>query len=132
MGGLGRDNKLKNSKRGEAAELVLIAMAVVLILIAMYAVPRWNVWRQELKGEGLLRRAEQEKQILIEQANAEVEAAKLRSQAIEAIGASIQKYPEYRVQEFIGAFATAMENGDIQKIIYVPTERNIPIVEVGQ
>ena len=74
-------------------------------------------------------KAEQEKQVQIEQARSELESAKLRAEAIEIVGAASQKYPEYRLQEFIGAFAQAMENGAIEKIIYVPTEANIPIIE---
>ena len=43
-----------------------------------------------------------------------------------------QKYPEYRQQEFIGAFAEAIQSGQVEQIIYVPTEANIPIVEAGR
>lgn len=113
-----------------------ILFAIVLIASMMLGLPKYNVWRAEVavkkfeaQGKGALKRAEQEKQILIEQARAEVEAAKLRAQAIEAVGDAIQKYPEYRVQEFIGAFADAMESGKIEQIIYVPTEAGIPILE---
>lgn len=74
-------------------------------------------------------RAEQEKQVQIEQARAEVESAKLRAEAIEIVWEATQKFPEYRTQEFIWAFAEAMTNGEIQKVIYVPTEANIPIIE---
>ena len=77
----------------------------------------------------MLARAEQEKQILIQTAKAEVEAAALRAEAIEIMGASAQKYPEYRLQEFMGAFADALNNDSIEKIIFVPTEANIPIVQ---
>lgn len=77
-----------------------------------------------------LAEAENRKRILVTQAQAEVDAAKLRAQAIAEVGAAAQKYPEYREQEFIGSFAEALHDGKISQIIYVPTERNIPIVEV--
>ena len=38
-------------------------------------------------------------------------------------------FPEYRTQEFIGAFADALREGKITQIMYVPTEANIPITE---
>lgn len=74
-------------------------------------------------------RAEQEKQIQIAQARAEVESSRLRAEAIEIVWEASQKFPEYRTQEFIWASAEAMNNGNIQKIIYVPTEAWIPILE---
>lgn len=107
---------------------VLFSLAV-LILACLWAWPKYGVYRQHLEGEAKLRRSEMEKQIIIEQAKAEVEAAKLRAQAIEAVGGAAQKYPEYRTQEFIGAFAEALKEGNVQQIIYVPTEANIPIIE---
>lgn len=88
-----------------------------------------KVYSAKKSGEARRLEAEQTKQILITQAQAEVEAAKLRAQAIEAIGEAAQKYPEYRHQEFIGAFAEALQEGNIDQMVYVPTEANIPIVE---
>jgi regulator of protease activity HflC (stomatin/prohibitin superfamily) len=86
----------------------------------------------ELIGRGNLERAKYEKQIQVEQAKAELEAAKLRSEAIMLVGEAAKKYPEYRTQEFIGAFAEAIKDGKIDQIIYVPTEAGIPIVESGR
>jgi regulator of protease activity HflC (stomatin/prohibitin superfamily) len=103
--------------------------AVIVVLILMIGLPIYNVWRLGKSGEALLKRAEQEKQILIETAKAEVEAAKLRAEAIEIVGASAQQYPEYRLQEFMGAFGEALNNDNNKTIIYVPTEANIPITE---
>ncbi len=48
------------------------------------------------------------------------------------MGEAAQKYPEYRQQEFIGAFGEALKSGTISQIIYVPTEANIPIMEAGR
>ena len=107
---------------------VLIALFLIIGGL-MFGLPQYNVWTAGMQGKATLMRAEQEKQILIEQAKAEVEAAKLRAEAIEAVGAAAAKYPEYRHQEFIGAFAQALESGTIDQIIYVPTEAGIPITE---
>lgn len=112
--------------------LACIVCAIVLVPLWMWGWPNYKVWCQEMEGRAALRRAEQEKQIIIETAKAEVEAAKLRAQAIEAVGEAAQKYPEYRTQEFIGAFAEAIQSGSIDQIIYVPTEASIPIVEAGR
>lgn len=104
----------------------------VLITAGMAGCPKYNVWQQGLAGEAKLKRATQERKILVEQAKAELESAEIRALAIEVLGQKAKDFPEYRLQEFLGAFAEALQNGKIQKIIYVPTEANIPIMEAGK
>jgi regulator of protease activity HflC (stomatin/prohibitin superfamily) len=99
------------------------------VWLVMWGCPQYAVYEQTLTGTAKLERAGQERQILVEQAKAEVESAKLRAEAIEIVGKSAQEYPEYRLQEFMGAFAEALQNDSIDQIIYVPTEANIPIIE---
>ena len=41
-------------------------------------------------------------------------------------------FPEYRMQEFLGAFGEALQSDNIDKIIFVPTEANIPVTEAGR
>lgn len=106
-----------------------IALSLILIVGIMVGWPQYRVWQQGLAGEAALKRANQERQIRIAQAKAEEDAAIHTAKAIEVLGKMVQQYPEYREQEFIQAFADAMTNGDIEKIIYVPTEANIPIIE---
>jgi len=92
--------------------------------------PVYNVWQQGLAGKANLEKAKEERKILIEQAQAELDSSKIRAEAIQIMGRAAKEYPEYRHQEFIGAFAEALNNGDIEKVIFVPTEANIPIVQV--
>lgn len=113
--------------------VILIVSGILLsIVFGMYVLPKWRVWEQGLVGEAALKRAEQEKLIMIEQAKAEVEAAAHRAKAIEIVGAAAKKYPEYRLQEFMGAFADALQSDKIEKMIFVPTEAQIPILEAGR
>lgn len=114
------------------SNLVVTTIVIFVIALPFWAYPKWNVWRQGLSGEAELARAAQTKQIMIETARAEVEAAELRAQAIGIMGEAAKNYPEYRLQEFMGAFAEALKEGNIQQIIYVPTEANIPILEAGK
>lgn len=113
--------------------IVALVFVIILLVIANMAFgPRYHVWQQGLEGQAELSRAEQSRQILVTQAKAEQEAASHRAAAIAIMGEMAQKYPEYRQQEFIGAFAEAMHNGRISQIIYVPTEAGIPILEAGR
>lgn len=98
----------------------------------MWLIPTYSVWQQEQLGKANLARAAQERQIMIEQANAELQSAGIRAEAIALVGEMAAKYPEYRQQEFIGAFAEALKEGNIDQIYYIPTEAGIPITEAGR
>lgn len=75
-----------------------IALFLVgLVALGMWGCPTYGVWQQGKSGEARLKRAEQEKQILVEQARAEVEAASLRAEAIMIIGQAAKDFPEYRL-----------------------------------
>ena len=114
-------------------KLLISVIVSVLIIASLFMIfPIYNVWKQGLVGEAELAKAEQIKKIMIETAKAEVEASKLRAEAIEIVGKAAKEYPEYRLQEFIGAFAEALQEGKINQIIYVPTEGNIPVLEAGK
>lgn len=104
-------------------------LLIVIVGAAMVGCPTYNVYSARMDGEATQARAAGAKQALVAQAQAEKEAAQLRADAIKIVGQAAKDYPEYRQQEFIGAFAEAMSNGKIEKIIYVPTEANIPIIE---
>lgn len=104
----------------------------IFIILAMAGIPQYQVYSQRLAGEAELAKAHAARQVLVAQAEAERDAAKMRAQAIEIVGQAAKDYPEYRTQEFIGAFAEAMHNGKISQIIYVPTEANIPVLEAGK
>lgn len=95
----------------------------------MWFFPVYGVWQQGKSGEAALQKAEETRQIQIVQAQAEKDAAKLRADAIAIVGQAAKDFPEYRSQEFIGAFAEALSQGNISQIMYIPTEANIPITE---
>lgn len=112
---------------------VLIGIGVLLIIgVSMVGLPLYSVWQQGLSGKANLAKAEQTRKIMIEQAKAEKESAAIRADAIAIVGKAAQEFPEYRLQEFLGAFAEALQSDSIEKIIYVPTEANIPIMEAGR
>ena len=121
-----------NSESAVKLTIISVITAVILILIVMAGYPFYKVWSQEMRGKAALAEATQSKMIQIEQARAEIESAQLRAEAIKIIGKTAKEYPEYREQEFIGAFGEALREGKINQIIYVPTEANLPILEAGK
>lgn len=125
-------NQEGNTTIGVIAPFLGITFLILLVAGGMYGCPKYTVWQQGLAGQANLNRAQQERKILIEQAKAEKESAVVRADAIKIVGQAAKDYPEYRLQEFLGAFAEALQSDKIEKIIYVPTEANIPIMEAGR
>lgn len=121
--------------RGDANGILITIVAIIGIIVVlaglMFGLPVWNVWKSTLAGEAAFKMAQQTRQIQVVQAQGELDAARLRAQAIGIVGKAAKDYPEYRQQEFIGAFAEALKDGKMDQIIYVPTEANIPIIEAG-
>ena len=117
-------------------EIILISTAIIIAVVGVFGLMAtyrfYNVWSMEKEGQASLMKATQTRQIQVEQAKAEKEAAVLRAEAIAIIGKAAKEYPEYRTQEYIGAFAEALKEGKMQQIIYVPTEANIPLLEAGK
>ena len=111
--------------------VVIFFVLAIVIGAIMFVIPQYNVWQQTLAGEAQLKRAEQERRIMVTQAEAELESAQKKADAIKIVGEAAAAFPEYRTQEFIQAFAEALRDGSISQIIYVPTEANIPITEAG-
>ena len=114
------------------AILIALICFIILMILILFGWPHYKVWKQGMDGQAALAEAEQSKIIQVQVAKAELESAKLRAQAIQLVGQAAKDYPEYRKQEFIGAFGESLRDGRIQQIIYVPTEANIPIVEAGK
>lgn len=116
--------------------LIVIVIGIVGVLTVSFGISyvyrHYQVWSMEMQGKAKLMEASQTKQIMIETAKAEREAAVERAEAIKIIGEMSKQYPEYRNQEYIMSFGEALKEGKINQIIYVPTEANIPILEAGK
>ena len=128
----GNEIQMRDGTRGIVLTVAIVATVIAIAAGGLVGCPHYRVWQQGMEGRARLGRAEQERQILIAQASAEREAAKLRSDAIQIIGQAAKDFPEYRLQEFMAAFAEALQSDSIDKIIFVPTEANIPVVEAGR
>lgn len=101
----------------------------------MFGFPTYKVWQQNKEGEAELARAEQNRQIAIQEArakeesakslaNAEIIRAKGVAEANKIIGDSLQNNDAYIHYLWI---ETLKESKD--QVIYIPTEAGIPITE---
>lgn len=117
--------------------LASVVSTILLIVALMFGIPPYRVWSQEMEGKAEFAKAEQNRRIKIEEAKANLEAEKLNAQA--------------EIERAKGAAeAIKIENGSItptyiqylwvrqqnlstdNKIIYVPTEAGLPILEAGR
>lgn len=124
----------KRQEQKESRQFFAAVATASIISIAglMWGIPTYNVWQKGLSGKAVLAKAEFSRQARVMAAKAEKEAADYTAESIKIVGEAAQKYPEYRQQEFILAFGDALREGNIEQIIYVPTEAMIPITEAGK
>lgn len=116
---------------------VIVGFIALVVIALMCVIPPYKVWSATKKGEAEYMRAEQNRRIKVEEAKANLEAEKLNAQA--------------EIERAKGAAeAIKIENGSItttyiqylwvrqqnansnNKIIYIPTEAGLPILEAGQ
>lgn len=114
-------------------------VVLALVLVMMTGCPRYNVWRQGLLGEAELRRAEQNRKIAVQEAQAKMESASLLAaaeverakgvqKANEIIADGLKGHDEYL--RYLWIDRVASQAG--REIIYVPTEANLPILEANR
>jgi regulator of protease activity HflC (stomatin/prohibitin superfamily) len=84
------------------------------------------------QGQAILAEAQHSRQARVEQARAERDAAELSAEAIRIVGEAAQRFPEYRQQEFYLSLGEALKAGNIDQILYLPTEAGLPITEAGK
>lgn len=128
-----------DSDSKKIVKFLVVSIIVLLALTAatMVIVPRYKVWRMEMKGKAEFAEAEQNRRIKIEEAKANLEAEKLNAQAeverakgaAEAIkienGQLTTTYIQY-------LWVRQQSNNQIQKIVYIPTEASMPILEAKE
>ena len=104
-----------------------------IIAFFLFGVPRYKVWQQEMKGRAELAQAEQNRQIKIEEAKANLEAEKLNAQAevVRAQGAAeaIKIENGSLTPTYIQYLWLRQQNSAANKVIYIPTEAGLPILE---
>lgn len=113
---------------------------VTLLLIAslMYGCPKYNVWQQNLVGAAELARAEQNRQIKVQEAQAHADSAQSLADAEVTRATGVAEANAIIADGLGGAegylrylWIQTLESGG-NDVIYVPTEAGIPILEAGR
>lgn len=125
-----------NKQNGEIVVIIAVTLGTLFCIgFAFWFFPTYSVWSQAKYGEAELRKSEWNKQVLVEEARANFESAKMLSQAeierakgvAEAnkiIGESLSGNEAYLRYLWINQLGKETNN-----VIYVPTEANLPILE---
>lgn len=116
--------------------LATIIVIVAVLMSGMFLLPRYKVWQQDMQGRAEFARAEQNRKIKIEEAKANLEAEKLNAQAeIErAKGAAeaIRIENGSLTPAYIQYLWVRQQDNIPNKVVYIPTEANLPILEAKQ
>ncbi|WP_300526758.1 hypothetical protein [Maricaulis sp.] len=105
---------------------------------ALWGLPQYGVWQQELAGRAELVRAEQNRRIAVLEAQARLEAEELNAEAEVARARGVAEANSI-VAEGLGGpegylrylwIQSLGENG--QDVIYIPTEAGLPILEASR
>ena len=115
-----------------------VAGSLILIVSMMAGCPQYNVWAEGLKGKAELKRAEQSRQIKIEEAKALKESATYKRDA-EIIRAEGIDGANKIIADGLGGpqgylrylYIDALQATNC-KTIYIPTEAGLPILEAGR
>lgn len=127
--------------RGYEAEITIHSgfyYLIVLTVAALIALPMWGcsryaVWQQEMSGRAEFAKAEQNRQIQIEEAEANLEAEKLNAQAeverAKGAAEAIAIENGSLTPTYIQYLWVRQQNNAADKVIYIPTEASLPILE---
>jgi len=116
---------------------LIVTAAIVFAGLFSIVKPIYSVWSQEMEGKAEFAKAEQNRKIKVEEAKANLEAEKLNAQAeIErAKGAAeaIRIENGSITPTYIQYLWVRQQNANTNnKIIYIPTEAGLPILEAGR
>lgn len=103
-----------------------VIAVVVLIIILLVGIPLYRVWSQEQRGRADLAEARFNRQVVIEEAQARLEASRLEAQSnrelINSLGGDPDRLIDFRLID-------ELRYGNV---IYIPTEAGLPILEANR
>ena len=109
------------------------------ILTAMYACPRYNVYRATKRGEAALREAEYNRRVAIVEAEAKRQSAKALSEADTIRATGISRANQIIGQSLTGSYLqwfwteSLKESQNKEQVIYVPSGNfGMPVMEAGR
>ena len=123
------------SVKGTIGVIVGVICLLVIVGLIMWLIPVYRVWSSEMRGRADFAEAEFNKQIIVIEAEARLEAEKLNAEA-EVERAKGAANAMYLVQDALSEtyirYLWVRLMADSDNIIYIPTEASLPILEVNR
>lgn len=108
--------------------VAVLAFSLTFTVVWLAAMPQYRLWKAGIERQIQIKDAESRARAAVELAKAEVNRANGVAQANKIIAGSIT--PEYLRYYYIQELARVESIGG--KVIYVPTEAGLPILEAGK
>jgi len=126
----------RHNKKMALIKTVVWPIIIVLVLVGMFAGwPTYNVWRAEMSGRAEMAQAEQNRKILVEEAQANLDAQKLNAEAEVERAKGMAEAIEIEDGKLSDQYIHYLWVRNIDKMdgekIYIPTEANMPILEAA-
>jgi regulator of protease activity HflC (stomatin/prohibitin superfamily) len=116
--------------------IIGIMSGVVIIGGLMMGLPTYSVWQQEMSGKAELAKAEQNRQIKIQEAKALKEAATYQAEAEVARAKGVAEANKIIGQSLKGneaylryLWVNALNDKESVATVYIPTEANMPLMK---
>ena len=124
------------NKKGASEGLAMLGIVLIIIIgicALFWVIPQYDVYARELAGKAELKQAEWNRQIAIQEAQAELESATLKKQSdiirAEGIAEANTIISKSLTKEYIQwKWVEGLHDGS-SETIYIPTEANMPILE---
>ena len=126
---------MNSSTKSIICVIIGIIAFIGLIAFAMWVLPQYRLWNQEMRGRAELARAEWSKQVIAVEAAAVLEAERMNAQAevVRARGmAEAMEIEGGSLTELYIMYLWVRTMAQHGNVIYVPTEGGLPILEAGR
>ena len=125
------------SKKVVAIQITVFVLVVAGIIAGLlFGIPTYRVWQQNMAGRARLAEAEYSRQIMLIEAEMNLQAEELNALAevARARGAAeaMEIVQEKLTDMYIRYLWVRQANFRDATVIYVPTEANLPILEAGR
>lgn len=127
---------MNDNQLGTIFIMLIVLVSIIFIGFLMWVFPTYNVWSREMAGKAELREAQWNRQITVEEAQANLESEKLNAQAeverAKGAAEAIKIEGGNLTENYIKYLWVRGLSSDDSQLIYVPTEAGLPILEANR
>lgn len=131
-----QEKNLEKSKQAMKWSRGILLTGTVITSLCLWGCPKYEVYSSEMSGKAEMAKAEQNRRIQVEEAQANLEAQKLNSLAEVERAKGMAEAIEIENGKLTSMYIHYLWVRNIDKMdgekIYIPTEAGLPILEAGK